>query len=103
NVRELRNLTERMLSLVGPERELTPALLGMDAFEGDVDQTAPSLRVNADEQFSGAKERLIEGWERAYLAAVLERAKGNVSEAARRAGLDRAYLHRLLKKHRLDD
>jgi transcriptional regulator of acetoin/glycerol metabolism len=32
---------------------------------------------------------------------VLRRTDGNVSEAARRAGVDRMHLHRLLKKHGL--
>ena len=33
------------------------------------------------------------------IAILMEAADGNVSLAARRAGMDRAYLHRLLKKH----
>ena len=34
-------------------------------------------------------------------ALLLDLAEGNVAAAARRAGLDRPYLHRLLKKHGL--
>ncbi len=100
NVRELRNRIERMLSLVGPDRTLTPSLLGLESSDG---RSADVLaaRVVADERFREAKERLIDGWERAYLSDLLKRAEGNVSEAARRSGLDRAYLHRLLRKHAL--
>ena len=49
--------------------------------------------------FKEARERLIEAWERDYLSAVLTKAGGNVSLAARRAGLSRVYLHELIKKH----
>ncbi|MCC7536598.1 MAG: hypothetical protein IT379_10315, partial [Deltaproteobacteria bacterium] len=33
--------------------------------------------------------------------ALLEKHKGNVSEAARSAGLNRTYLHRLIRRHRV--
>ena len=33
------------------------------------------------------------------MTQLLKRAGGNVSQAAREGGLDRVYLHRLIKKH----
>ena len=41
-------------------------------------------------------------FERDYLVDLVQKASGNVSAAARKAGLDRAYLHKLLQKHRID-
>jgi DNA-binding NtrC family response regulator len=52
--------------------------------------------------FRGAKARCVEDFERAFVADLLSRSKGNRSEAARLAEMDRAYLGRLIRKHRLD-
>ena len=51
--------------------------------------------------FREAKERLIASWERDYVTQLLRRAGGNVSKAAREGGLDRVYLHRLIKKYNI--
>ena len=51
--------------------------------------------------FKDAKEKVIGAFERAYLSALLSWADGNVSCAARKANLDRMYLHRLLQRHGL--
>jgi len=47
-----------------------------------------------DLPYSHAKKQALEMFEQAYLEAVLQRAGGNVSEAARQAGLGRARLPR---------
>jgi DNA-binding NtrC family response regulator len=90
NVRELRNVLERALSLLGGARIIQPWMLGLDG-------TAASEESSSN--FKQAKERLILGWERNYLTRLLERTRGNITRAAREGGVDRAYLHRLLKKH----
>lgn len=46
-----------------------------------------------------AKRRSATEYERCYLASVMERAGGSVSEAARIAGLDRTNFRRLLHRH----
>jgi transcriptional regulator of acetoin/glycerol metabolism len=46
-----------------------------------------------------ARERWIRELESAYVAELLRREGGNVSQAARKAGVDRKTLHRLLNKH----
>jgi transcriptional regulator with GAF, ATPase, and Fis domain len=45
-----------------------------------------------------AKEALNERFERAFTVAALDRASGNVSKAARDAGVDRRHLQRLIAK-----
>ncbi len=62
--------------------------------------TAPGIATNlAGRPFKEAKERLVDAFEREYVARLLERHGGNVSRAATEAGLDRNYLARLAKKH----
>ena len=51
--------------------------------------------------FKAAKEAAVGRFERAYLAALLDKTKGNISEAARQAQTDRTYLSRLLNKYNI--
>ena len=93
NVRELRNYVERtvVLQKAGPAiRRSTPgAGFGLPP---PVDISIP---------FKIAKDASIDTFERAYLTALLEAAGNNMSKAARMAGMDRMYLHRLVQKHGL--
>jgi DNA-binding NtrC family response regulator len=94
NVRELRNHIERRVILGGASQ---PA-------EGEERPSAPpmpSMAVDLDVPFKQAKEGMIEAFERSYLKALLEWSDGNVSRAARRANIDRVYLHRLLHHYGL--
>jgi transcriptional regulator with GAF, ATPase, and Fis domain len=54
---------------------------------------------------SGARSALtrptIDAFERAYVTSLLARSDDNVAQAARDAGVNRAYLHRLLRRHGL--
>ena len=48
--------------------------------------------------FSDAKRKAQHDFERAYLRRLLDRTKGNISEAARVAGVDRSNLKRVLTR-----
>ena len=89
NVRELKNVIQRALSLLGDEREITPRHLGL------------AEQVVTPERFHEAKQLLVADWELDYLRRLLARTDGNMARAARLAGLERAYLYRLVKKHGL--
>lgn len=52
-----------------------------------------------EETYSSAKARILQQFEQQYLIQLLERADGNVSQAARLAGKERRALGKLLKKH----
>lgn len=99
NVRQLRAVLERALVLASDAESLDLDLLGI----GTAASTARPAQGPGQEleSFKQAKERLIESWEREYLTRLLQRARGNISLAARRAGLNRPYLHELLRKHQL--
>jgi len=108
NVRELRNAVERAISLAGRDEVISPELLDLQepaAPLGLPDPRAPALGPPAaaldDLPFKVAKERVVAAFERAYLQALIARCSGNISRAAREAGIDRVYLHRLLKRHGL--
>ena len=91
NVRELRNVVERVASL-GVEG-LPELGAGARPRPGEGLATRP---------FKAAKERLVQAFERDYLLDLLARFQGNISRAAQEAGIDRVYLHRLLRKHDIE-
>ena len=100
NVRELRNVLERVTSLAQDGEPVDAHLLGLDEPSGlKADVSSPPVDITSP--FKEAKERLVQAWEREYVAALLAKCEGNVSLAARSGGLDRVYLHRLMKKHGL--
>ena len=102
NVRELRNVLERATTLAPEGGIVDAALLGLDEQAGTSrgsDASTPPVDITFP--FKEAKDRLVQAWEREYVAALVAKHEGNVSLAARSGGLDRVYLHRLLKKHGL--
>jgi two-component system, NtrC family, response regulator GlrR len=90
NVRELRNYVERCLAL----REQTPIVAGDRAAE-------PSLNIDVGQPLKVAREAWTRTFERRYLEEILGRHNGNVTAAARGAGVDRIYFYRLLWRHGL--
>lgn len=101
NVRELRNLIE--VAFYGMRRpvDLT-AFLGLGRL-GGLSRRKGGLDAppSADRPFKEAKSELIEEFERGYIEDLLRRNEGNVSKSAREAGIERAYLQRLIRKYDL--
>jgi transcriptional regulator of acetoin/glycerol metabolism len=48
-----------------------------------------------------ARERWLEQLEREYVGGLLERHKGNVAQVAEAAGVDKSYIHRLIRRNGL--
>jgi transcriptional regulator of acetoin/glycerol metabolism len=57
---------------------------------------------NADQPFHDAKTDAITVFEKEYLQDLLKRHNGNISQAARTAGIDRKTIHRMLSKYNLE-
>jgi DNA-binding NtrC family response regulator len=99
NVRELQNVVENIAVLAAPGSLIEPEDLAM------LERPAQSAGAQAPAREVGpyhpARERLLARFETQYLAWLITRAGGNMSEAARIAGVDRTMLYRLLNRHRL--
>jgi len=95
NVRELRNYVERAIVLAAPGALSRPT--GVSS-SGRVVGSGENA-VDIEEPFKTAKERVVSEFERVYLERLMSWAGGNVSRAARKAKIDRMYLHRLLQRH----
>lgn len=96
NVRELRNHLERCLAL----REASPidpvgssSSSSSSSSTGDLPDTGRPLKE--------ARDAWTQALERRYVEVVLARHDGNVTAAARDAGVDRMYFYRLLWRHGL--
>ncbi len=99
NIRELQNALQRAVLLAeGPviePRHLPPTLRSGPAHSetGDV---APGAG------FKAAKQRVIERFEREYVTRCLEEAGGNISQAARAAGIDYKNFYSKMQQHGID-
>jgi DNA-binding NtrC family response regulator len=96
NVRELENAIERALAVTdGPriELEALPAEIGAVLRPRATHGTETHLSYR--EVVDLARDRAS----REYLIALMRELAGNVTEAARRAGMERESLHRLLKRY----
>ncbi len=97
NVRELRNLIEVAFLAAKPPVDLS-AFLGLGRFIPAAMKEEENS-FHADRPFKDAKNELIDDFERKYVKDLLERNNNNVSQSARSAGIERAYLQRLMKKY----
>lgn len=71
-----------------------------------VDPGAPAHAPRTDElsslAYQDAKKRVLAEFNEAYLSALIRGSAGNLSEAARRSGLDRSNFRRLLRMNTLE-
>jgi DNA-binding NtrC family response regulator len=101
NVRELKNAIERAY-VVDTRPRIT-----LDALPPEISGFAAMLPSQADSSGRGlsyreAKQRFVDAFERTYIRQVLAEADGNVSQAARIAGLHRQAFQRLINRHEID-
>jgi len=91
NVRQVRNVMERLAAL-HPGGVLEPADLEDDGAPGEVIDGLSRL------PWKDAREHYLANFETTYAQAVLARCGGNLSAAAREAGVDRKTFYALLKR-----
>ena len=104
NVRELQNVMEQLAILTETAHEIGPYELPPpenpprpgDGAEGGI----PDALL--DGEYHTAREKLMTDFNQAYLERLLQGCAGNISLAARRAGVDRTTLYRLMQKHDME-
>jgi DNA-binding NtrC family response regulator len=94
NVRELRNVITRAVALAGPDDDFQSLPFVLRPTSAAPDE----ISFKADKPFHDAKDALVARFEREYLADLVQRAGGNLSQAARIAGLERKFLYKLLER-----
>lgn len=99
NVRELENAIQHAVVFCrGPI--IVPADLPQPTMSEETQggNYVPVPSAFVDLPYRLAKERALEDFEQGYFSALLNRTGGNVSEAARQAGLDRSNFRRALRR-----
>jgi DNA-binding NtrC family response regulator len=96
NVRELRNVMER--ALVVSEGDAITATDLPAAVTGSTPALSAADAVLAELPYADARERALEGFDRALLSAALERHDGNISATARALGLHRQSLQKMIRR-----
>lgn len=101
NVRELENMIERGVvfcrtTALEPEDIFSDALAPADSHAGEMPVNILEL------PFREAKEAALTLFYNQYIKTALTHSSGNISRAAEKAGIQRQYLHRLMKETGLD-
>lgn len=102
NVRELRNVLERAWVL-GGTGTMGSQFCRLQPWMQMTGRSQPSESVDTNLSFKEAKERCNQEFERRYLDAVFKESGGNISRAAKHAGINRNHLRKLLVKYGLID
>jgi len=102
NVRELRNLVERLTIMAPGDRVRSADVAAL--LESSPVEAEAGLRLNlkldtsGEESEDGLLKHLLDAAEREILNSELTKADWNVSQAARHLGIDRANLHRKMRR-----
>ena len=99
NARELKNAVERAVllgetRLAGNEAPLRPAMAGAHGLEDHA--------IDVERPYKDQKAQVVALFEERYVRALMKAHAGNVSAAARVAGIDRMSLHKILERYGLD-
>jgi len=107
NVRELQHIIERAIILCKEK------MIGINDLPQEIRNVKPSVVISLidegdfiipknNNELKAAKAKVEERIERLFLTGLLSSTLGNVSEAARQAGMNRSWLAQLVIKHHLD-
>ena len=89
NVRELRNAVARRIALGDLASKEAPTVRG--PARGDIVERVLAMEL----QIGEARERVVDEFERRYVAHMLEKSQGVVSHAAKASGVARRHFQRI--------
>jgi DNA-binding NtrC family response regulator len=95
NVREMENIIRQGI-LFSSGEEITPRDVSLD------DSRKPSRRLGLpdnDMPYKAAKEKTLKQFNHSFIGRLLEEYNGNVSQAARRCGLERQALQQIMRRY----
>ncbi len=99
NVRELVNFLERVVPMVDGNsiggQQVSYIFQEIEREEESTERMSFDMGL----PFKEAKQKVVEHFEKDYLAALLRRNNYNISKTAREAGIDRKHIRNLLKKY----
>jgi transcriptional regulator with PAS, ATPase and Fis domain len=102
NVRELQNVVEHMVVLLEPGAQIrSEDIPAVGDHAGEQVRALLPREVSIDEPYYAARDHLVSVFELHYLTQLVTQAGGNMSRAARTAGVDRTTLYRLMERHGL--
>lgn len=97
NIRELRNIVERVVIL--SENNIINAVCLPKRVAGNV---KPKTHFQPSASFKDAKRVALERFEKGYLTDCLEKSKGNISLASRNAGICITHFYSKLKQYNIN-
>jgi DNA-binding NtrC family response regulator len=103
NVRELQNVIEHVavIAEAGMPIGAEDLQLAGDPMAAAGPNPASLISTLLEESYHVARDRVVAQFERQYLTWLVNRAAGNMSKAARIAGVDRTTLYRMMERHGL--
>jgi DNA-binding NtrC family response regulator len=102
NVRELRNVVEHLVVLAQPGSRIAPEELPFIHEDGQGWGSGSGLvldRAIMDSDYHTARETVLARFEKDYLEHIVRESGGNLSDAARMAGVNRTTLYRMMERH----
>src|SRR5438477_1991059 len=102
NVRELQNVIEHAVVLLDAGADVRPEDIPfISDNRSDSEVSSLADKVDTNDSYYEARDRLLARFDRRYLTRVVIRAGGNLSKAARMSKVDRTTFYRLMERHNL--